>query len=69
MNSQRYFDCNRNQLVDLLLQKDEEIRRLKQKQSVEVGGKAEYPEPFEYFLASMPLCAAFYMRKFCQQRH
>lgn len=37
-------------------------------QSVAVGGKAGYPEPFDYFLASMPLCAAFYMRKFCQQR-
>lgn len=37
-------------------------------QSLAVGGKAEYPEPFDYFLASMPLCAAFYMRKFCQQR-
>lgn len=37
-------------------------------QSIAAGGKAEYPEPFDYFLASMPLCAAFYMRKFCQQR-
>lgn len=37
-------------------------------QSVAAGGKAEQPEPFDYFLASMPLCAAFYMRKFCQQR-
>ncbi len=37
-------------------------------QSISVGGKAEYPEPFDYFLSSMPLCAAFYMRKFCQQR-
>jgi ribosomal protein S12 methylthiotransferase accessory factor len=37
-------------------------------QSVSAGGKAEKPEPFDYFLASMPLCAAFYMRKFCQQR-
>jgi len=37
-------------------------------QSVNAGGKAEHPEPFDYFLASMPLCAAFYMRKFCQQR-
>jgi len=37
-------------------------------QSVTAGGKAEQPEPFDYFLASMPLCAAFYMRKFCQQR-
>lgn len=37
-------------------------------QSVDGGGKAEHPEPFDYFLASMSLCAAFYMRKFCQQR-
>jgi len=37
-------------------------------QSIAVGGKAEHPEPFDYFLVSMPLCAAFYMRKFCQQR-
>jgi len=37
-------------------------------QSVKAGGKAELPEPFDYFLASMPLCAAFFMRKFCQQR-
>ena len=37
-------------------------------QSVDVGGKAQHPEPFDYFLSSMPLCAAFYMRKFCQQR-
>ncbi len=37
-------------------------------QSIAVGGRAEHPEPFDYFLASMPLCAAFYMRKFCQQR-
>ena len=37
-------------------------------QSVEAGGGAEYPEPFDYFLASMPLCAAFYIRKFCSSR-
>ena len=37
-------------------------------QSVAAGGQAAHPEPFDYFLASMPLCAAFYMRKFCQQR-
>ncbi len=37
-------------------------------QSISAGGKAEHPEPFDYFLASMTLCAAFYMRKFCQQR-
>ncbi len=37
-------------------------------QSITAGGKAEYPEPFDYFLASMPLCAAFYIRQFCQSR-
>ena len=37
-------------------------------QSTEAGGNEDYPEPFDYFLASMPLCAAFYIRKFCQQR-
>ena len=37
-------------------------------QGLSVGGNAEHPEPFDYFLASMPLCAAFYMRRFCQQR-
>jgi len=37
-------------------------------QSIKAGGKEEYPEPFDYFLASMPLCAAFYIRKFCEQR-
>lgn len=37
-------------------------------QSEKAGGNEEYPEPFDYFLASMPLCAAFYIRKFCEQR-
>ncbi len=37
-------------------------------QSENQGGNAEHPEPFDYFLASMPLCAAFYIRKFCEQR-
>jgi putative redox protein len=37
-------------------------------QSVAAGGEEAYPEPFDYFLASMPLCAAFYIRKFCEQR-
>lgn len=37
-------------------------------QSISNGGRGEYPEPFDYFAASMPLCAAFYIRKFCQQR-
>jgi len=37
-------------------------------QSVSAGGDESYPEPFDYFLASMPLCAAFYIRKFCEAR-
>jgi ribosomal protein S12 methylthiotransferase accessory factor len=37
-------------------------------QSINAGGNAECPEPFDYFLVSMVLCAGFYARKFCQQR-
>ncbi|TVU78106.1 hypothetical protein FQP81_01350 [Pseudoalteromonas distincta] len=37
-------------------------------QSVNAGGNAEHPEPFDYFLVSMVLCAGFYARKFCEQR-
>lgn len=37
-------------------------------QSVSAGGDESYPEPFDYFAASMPLCAAFYIRKFCDSR-
>lgn len=37
-------------------------------QSVSMGGDESYPEPFDYFLASMPLCAGFYIRKFCEAR-
>ena len=37
-------------------------------QSINAGGGAEHPEPFDYFLVSMVLCAGFYARKFCEQR-
>jgi ribosomal protein S12 methylthiotransferase accessory factor len=37
-------------------------------QSITAGGGEEHPEPFDYFLASMSLCATFYMRKFCEKR-
>jgi ribosomal protein S12 methylthiotransferase accessory factor len=37
-------------------------------QSISAGGDESYPEPFDYFLASMPLCAGFYIRKFCDSR-
>jgi putative redox protein len=33
----------------------------------QVGGES-YLEPFDYFAASMPLCAVFYIRKFCDSR-
>jgi len=38
-------------------------------QSINAGGQAESPEPFDYFLVSMVLCAGFYARKFCEQRN
>lgn len=37
-------------------------------QSLSAGGDESHPEPFDYFLASMPLCAGFYIRKFCEAR-
>jgi uncharacterized OsmC-like protein len=37
-------------------------------QSVSAGGDESYPEPFDYFLPSMPLCGGFYIRKFCDSR-
>ena len=32
------------------------------------GGDGSSPEPFDYFLASMALCAGYYVRSFCQKR-
>lgn len=37
-------------------------------QSPKAGGEGSMPEPFDYFLASLPLCAAFYVRAFCAKR-
>ena len=37
-------------------------------QSIAVGGNEAMPEPFDYFIASMPLCTAFYIRQFCLHR-
>ena len=37
-------------------------------QSKTVGGNESMPEPFDYFLASLPLCAGFYVRTFCNKR-
>ena len=32
------------------------------------GGEGSSPEPFDYFLSSMALCAGYYVRSFCQKR-
>ena len=37
-------------------------------QSKAIGGSEEFPEPFDYFLASLPLCASYYVRQFCLKR-
>ncbi|MBL6988524.1 MAG: OsmC family protein [Bacteriovoracaceae bacterium] len=37
-------------------------------QSKVVGGQENAPEPFDYFLSSMALCAGFYVRAFCGKR-
>ncbi len=37
-------------------------------QSPEGGGEGAYPEPFDYFLASLLACAGVYALNFCQRR-
>ncbi|MCV2885158.1 OsmC family protein [Aestuariibacter sp. AA17] len=37
-------------------------------QNKTVGGDESHPEPFDYFLVSLPLCAGFFARKFCEER-
>ncbi len=37
-------------------------------QGLESGGEDLYPNPFEYFLSSIGLCAAHYINSFCKQR-
>jgi len=37
-------------------------------QDPSVGGESSRPEPFSYFLASLALCAGFYVRSFCNSR-
>jgi len=37
-------------------------------QSVDSGGEGSAPEPFDYFLASLATCAAYYVMKFCEGR-
>ena len=32
------------------------------------GGEGKYPEPFDYFVASVALCASHYAREFCLAR-
>jgi ribosomal protein S12 methylthiotransferase accessory factor len=42
---------------------------IKTDQSVQSGGKAEFPEPFTLFLASLGTCAGIYVKSFCDQRN
>ncbi len=37
-------------------------------QTVSSGGDGEMPEPFDYFLSGTALCAAFYIRSYCERR-
>ncbi len=37
-------------------------------QSLEGGGEGAYPEPFDYFLASLLACAGIYALNFCERR-
>ena len=37
-------------------------------QGVDSGGEGAAPEPFDYFLASLATCAAYYVMKFCEGR-
>jgi ribosomal protein S12 methylthiotransferase accessory factor len=37
-------------------------------QGVDSGGEGTAPEPFDYFLASLATCAAYYVLKFCEGR-
>lgn len=38
-------------------------------QSEKYGGGGAYPEPFQYFLASLATCAGIYILGFCQKRN
>ncbi len=37
--------------------------------NIKNGGKGSEPEPFDYFAASVILCAGHYAREFCQARN
>ena len=43
--------------------------KIKTDQSTESGGNGEAPNPYEYFIASVGLCAAHYINSFCKQRN
>ena len=38
-------------------------------QSEKYGGEGAYPEPFQYFLASLATCAGIFVLGFCQKRN
>lgn len=37
-------------------------------QAKQVGGSAQFPDPFSYFLSSLATCAGFFVLRFCQSR-
>jgi len=41
---------------------------IKSDQSKHDGGEGSAPNPFDYFVASVGLCAAHYINAFCQER-
>jgi ribosomal protein S12 methylthiotransferase accessory factor len=42
---------------------------IKSDQSQKDGGQGTAPNPFEYFAASVGLCATHYLNEFCKQRN
>lgn len=42
--------------------------RIQTDQSVDEGGKGEYPDPFQLFQVSIATCAGTYALNFCQER-
>ncbi len=38
-------------------------------QPAEKGGSGDFPSPYEYFLASIGLCAGYYIQSYCRARN
>ena len=57
-----YFDGNKKVFADF------EGYTVKTDQSLQAGGDAEYPEPFQMFIASLGTCAGIFVKYFCDKR-